>query len=102
MNSLYSAEKLASNNYQQWKPESIIQINQRYVFMISEKISRDKNCKFRQLALRIFTNILASMDNDGKVSINARLLSSQLDVHYDTVTKCIKYLKSIDVIKTER
>jgi len=95
-------ENFGSNSSHHWQPENIIQVNQQYILLISEQISNDKNCKFRQAALRIFTHLLASIDNEGKVSINARQLSKNLGVHYDTTTKCIKYLKVIDVIKTEK
>ena len=94
-------KNFGSNPLYQWQPESIIQVNQQYILLISEQISNDKNCKFRQVALRIFNHILANMDDEGKVSINARQLSKNLGVHYDTTTTCIKYLKYIDVIKTE-
>ena len=102
MSPSYFDENFGSNSFHHWQPESIIQVNQQYILLISEQISNDKNCKFRQAALRIFTHLLASIDNEGKVSINARQLSKNLGVHYDTTTKCIKYLKVIDVIKTEK
>ena len=95
-------ENFSSNILHQWKPEFFIGSNRRHILLISEQISTDKNCKFRQATLRIFIYLLASMDNEGKVSINARQLSKNLGVHYDTTTKCIKYLKAIDVIKTEK
>jgi len=94
-------KSFGSNPFYQWQPENIIQVNQQYILLISEKISNDENCKFRQAVLRIFNHILASIDNEGKVSINARQLSRNLGVHYDTITKCIKYLRAINVIKTE-
>lgn len=95
-------ENFGSIRFRKWQPENIIQVNQQYILLISEQISHDKNCKFRQVALRIFNHILASMDDEGKVSINARQLSKSLGVHYDTTTTCIKYLRAIDVIKTAK
>ena len=75
-------EHFGSNSFHQWQPENIIQVNQQYILLISEQISNDKNCKFRQAALRIFTHLLAIIDNEGKVSINARQLSRNLGVHW--------------------
>jgi hypothetical protein len=101
MHDPHTGENLNSGNFRDWQPENIIQVNQQYILLISEKISNDENCKFRQAVLRIFNHILASIDDEGKVSINARQLSKNLGVHYDTITKCIKYLRAINVIKTE-
>lgn len=95
-------ENFGSNILHQWKPDFFIRFNQQYILLVSEKISTDTNCKFRQVTLRVFIYLLANIDNEGKISINARQLSKNLGVHYDTITKCIKYLKDIDFIKTEK
>ncbi len=95
-------ENLGSNLFCLWKPDNIIQVSQDNVLSLTEKICTDKNCKFPQLALRIFNHLLAGVDNEGKVTVNARLLSKKLGVNYDTVTKCIKYLKHIEIIKADK
>ena len=94
--------KIALNISTQSPLDNTIHVNQKVLLAITEKISTDKNCKFRQTVLVIFNHLLASMDNDCKVEICARQLSTKLGVHYDTVTKCIKYLKQIEVLKTEK
>lgn len=88
----------AQNLYNQWNPENIVQVNRQNIIAITEKICTDKNCKFRQQALRIFVHLIASIDKECKVAINAKQLSKKLDVHYDTVSKCLKYLRNIEVL----
>jgi hypothetical protein len=87
-----------SKTFNQVQPENIIQIDRQYLLSITEKISVDTKCQYRQATLRIFNHLLASAD-EGRVVISARQLSKKLGIHYDTVTKCIKYLKGIGVIK---
>jgi len=98
----YFGENVDSNIFHQWQAGKIVQFNQQNILLVSEKISNDKNCKFRQAALRIFNHLLANMNSEGKVAINARQLSKTMDIHYDTVTKCLKYLREIEVIKIEK
>lgn len=86
----------------QWQPETLIRFNQENISLISEKICNDENCKFRQVTLRIFNYLLSHVNNDCKVSLNARQLSKTFGVHYDTITKSIKYLKLIGVIKIDK
>jgi hypothetical protein len=85
--------------FHQWQSDNTIRVNQENLLLFIEKITTDENCKFRQTVLLIFNHLLANMDNESKVEINARQLSKKLGVHYDTATKCIKYLKQIEVIK---
>jgi NADH/NAD ratio-sensing transcriptional regulator Rex len=54
------------------------------------------------LALRLLIHIIAGIDADGKIHICARQLSKKLDVNYDTVTKCLKYLREIGAMRIER
>jgi|GEM_PF-3154292 len=98
----YFSEGFGSSVLHAWQPENTIQINQRNILLISEKISTDEHFKFRQAALRIFNFLLASMDNDCKVAISARHLSKKLGISYDTVTKSLKYLKAINVLKSQK
>jgi len=100
MQNQYFFDNFGSNILQAWQPEKTIKVNQENILLISEKISTDENLKFHQAALRIFNFLIASVDNDCKVVISARHLSKKLGISYDTVTKCLKYLKMIKVLKT--
>jgi Fic family protein len=102
MNYEHTGEDLNPAILHQWQPETLIRFNQENISFISEKICNDKNCKFRQVTLRIFNHLLSHVNNECRVSINAKQLSKIFGVHYDTITKSIKYLKSIDVIKIEK
>jgi hypothetical protein len=81
--------------------ENPLEIERRNLFYFSEKICSDKKCRYPQLALRILIHVIASVGTDGKIYICARRLSQAMDVHYDTVTKCIKYLREIDVLRKD-
>ncbi|WP_147425710.1 hypothetical protein [Mucilaginibacter gracilis] len=67
-----------------------------------KQICDTKECRYPLLSLRLLIHIMTSMDNDGRTHISARHLSKALDVHYDTVTKCLKYLRQIDAIQIDR
>jgi hypothetical protein len=102
MQSQVSGECFGPENITQANSDNVVLLHQRDLLLISEKICNDKNCKFRHVTIRILNYLLANMDTDGKVSFSARQLSKRLGVHYDTVTKCLKYLRSIDLIKSEK
>jgi hypothetical protein len=82
--------------------ENSLEIERKTLFYFSEKICRDKKCRYPQLAMRILIHVMAGVDNDGKIYICARRLSQAMDAHYDTVTKCVKYLREIGVLRKER
>ena len=92
-------EKFGLSLFHQGQADNFIRVNQENLLLFIEKIATDENCRFRQAVLIIFNHLLANMDTESKVEINARQISKKLGIHYDTATKCIKYLKQIDVIK---
>jgi len=85
-----------------WLPENTIEINQHVLKEFTEKICTDKNCRYPLLTLRILLHAISEMDSDSKVSICARKLAGKLNVNYDTVTKCIKYLRVNEILNIER
>ena len=83
-----------------WLPGTTIEIEPTTLLSITEKICQQ--CRYPLLALRLLIYMICEMDSHGRISISARRLSKSLDVHYDTVTKCLKYLRDIGVLKIER
>lgn len=69
---------------------------------LTELICTDEKCKYPQLTLRLFNHIVAGIDTENKWNASARQISRRLGAHYDTVTKCLKYLRAIDVIRVEK
>jgi len=47
-------------------------------------------------------HVIAGIDAGGCIHICARQLSKEMEVNYDTVTKCLKYLREIQVLRIER
>ena len=84
---------------QDWLPENIVEIEQQKLLLLAENIC--KNCRYPLLGLRLLIHVIAGIDSDGKINISARQLSKTLDVHYDTVTKCIKDLREIGFLRKE-
>lgn len=83
--------------------DNIVGIDQRQLFAFSERIcGAGSTCKYPQLALRLLVYMLSHIDSEGKAYINARKVARKLDVHYDTVTKCLKYLRHIDAVRVEK
>lgn len=76
-----------------------ILINSANLTRYTELICTDKKCRYPQLALRLLNHIIAEVDNNNIWLSSARQISERFNVHYDTVTKCLKYLRSINVIK---
>ncbi len=85
-----------------WLPENTVEIDQKVLQEVSEKICRDKKCRYPLLALRILVYAISEMDSNGKMDICARKLAKNLDVNYDTVTKCLKYLRQIEVLSIKQ
>ena len=90
------------NCLQEWLPENTIEIEKQRLSFIVEKISRNGQCRFPLLAIRILIYAITSIDSAGRFYISARQLSKSLDVNYDTVTKCLKYLREIDVLQFDK
>ncbi|MNY41731.1 hypothetical protein D3C86_1765680 [compost metagenome] len=61
-----------------------------------------QQCRYPLLALRILVHVICSSDTQGRVYINARQLSRKLDVHYDTVTKALKYLRETGILSLDQ
>ncbi|MGY3213961.1 hypothetical protein [Mucilaginibacter sp. HD30] len=87
---------------QQWLPENIIEVDKNILREIVDKICGKDGCRYPLLALRILIHVITSIDQAGRVYISARQLSKSLDVNYDTVTKCMKYLRSINVLEQDK
>lgn len=83
-----------------WLPRNTVEIEQGNLLLVTEKIC--KEYRYPLLALRLLIHVICGIDADRKVYISARQLSKNLDVHYDTVTKCLKFLREIEVIRIER
>ena len=81
-------------------PGTTIEIEPATLLSITEKICQQ--CRYPLLALRLLIYMICEMDAHGRICISARRLSKSLDVHYDTVTKCLKYLREIGVVRIER
>ncbi len=73
-----------------------VTIKQDHLLLITETIC--KQCRHPFLALRVLIHVINSVDEKGQLFINARRLATSLDAHYDTVTKCLKFLRKIDVL----
>jgi hypothetical protein len=86
-----------------WPPEheDIAEVDQKAIFEITEKICTDENCHYRQLALRILLHMIASIDGDNKIYIHAGQYAEALKVHYNSLTKCLKYLREIGLLFIE-
>ena len=83
-----------------WLPENTVEIEQRNLLLVTEKICT--SCRYPLLAIRLLIHVIAGIDATGKVHISARHLSKTMNVHYDTVTKCLKYLREIGVMSIEK
>ena len=83
-----------------WSPENTLEIEQANLLATTEKICTQS--RYPLLALRIFLHIVCGIDANGQIHISARQMAKRLDAHYDTVTKCLKYLREIGVITIER
>lgn len=83
------------------KMNGILIVNPEVLRRYAETISTDENCRYPQLTLRLFVYLLTEIDKKNKLSISARQIAKEFGVHYDTVTKCLKYLRSINVIGSD-
>lgn len=86
----------------QWSSENIIEIEQKNLQHAVEKICTRKECRYPLLALRLLFHVITGIDATGKINISARQLSKSMNAHYDTITKCLKYLREIEVIRIDR
>jgi hypothetical protein len=86
----------------EWQPENTIEIQKKSLSCIVDKINEVGQCRYPLLALRILIYVIISIDGNGIVHISARHLSKSLGVNYDTVTKCLKYLRQIGVLQLNK
>ncbi len=86
----------------EWPTENVVEVEKKSLRYIVEKISRNGECRYPLLAIRILVHAITSVDGSGKTYMSARQLSKSLDVHYDTVTKCLKYLRQINALSYDK
>ena len=94
--------QINQNDTSHWLPKNTVKIDQQILQSVTETICKDKNCRYPQLALRILIHAICEMDSNGRVYICAKKLAAKLDVNYDTITKCIKYLRVSDILSIEK
>jgi len=103
MKQLETKKEIAQNNDKaSWQPEDVVEIEKKSFHYIVEKISRNEDCRYPLLAIRILVHVITNIDGTGKVHMSARHLARSLGVHYDTVTKCLKYLREIGVLQLDK
>ena len=78
----------------------VVQIEQHKLRTVVETICTQ--CRYPLLALRLLLYVITGIDAEGRIYLSARHLAKMLNVHYDTVTKCLKYLREIEVLQIER
>lgn len=88
------------NADEDFRIENIIEVETQNLQEITEKICGQ--CRYPLLALRLLIYFITGIDNNGVIQISARQLSRKMNVHYDTVTKCLKYLREIEVINLKK
>lgn len=93
---------LKTNRIVTWPTEHIIEIERRQLVRIVELICTDSDCRFPQLTLRVLLHLMAMVDAQNRVHVSAKQLAHTLGVHYNTVTKCLKYLRRIGVVQLEQ
>lgn len=83
-----------------WQPENTIEIESVLLLSVTEHICTKS--RYPLLTLRVFLHILCGIDTKGCIPVNARHMAKRLDVHYCTLTKCLKCLREIGVVRVER
>lgn len=96
----YATEVILPATDFQEHQKNVLLVNPQSLVRYTEQICNDENCKYPQLTLRILNHVIAEMDAKNKWSVSARQFSKRFDVHYDTTTKALKYLRSINVISS--
>lgn len=85
-----------------WSPENIVEIERNQLLQLTETICTDHACRYPQLALRILIHVITGIDTEGGVYISAKQLAGKLGVNYNTVSKCLKYLRQMGVLRLEQ
>lgn len=83
-----------------WKPKNVIEIEQGDLSVVVDRICTQ--CRYPLLGLRLLLHVITGMNSDGLIHISARHLAKKLDVNYDTVSKCLKDLREMEVLQIER
>lgn len=86
----------------EWSSENIVEVECHQLLQVTETICTDEMCRYPQLALRILIHVIAGIDKEGGVYISAKQLANKLGVNYNTVSKCLKYLRKIGVLKPKK
>ena len=85
-----------------WPKENIVEIDTKHLTTLTEYIcSPNSRCRYPLLALRLLVHVIGQIDEQGKMYISAKKLSQKMDVHYDSITKCLKYLREIGALRVE-
>ena len=82
------------------KPDTIIEVDQNALCIATDLICTE--CRYPLLALRVFIHVLCGINENGQIQISARHLAKKLDVNYDTVTKCLKFLREKGMIALDK
>ena len=98
----YSTESITPETSFYDKQKGLLIVNPDSLVRYTEIICTDENCRYPQLTLRILNHIFAEIDKENKWAISPRYVSDRLGANYDTVTKCLKYLRSINVLRIEK
>lgn len=86
----------------EWSSENIVEVERYQLLQIAETICTDEMCRYPQLALRILIHVIAGIDKEGGIYISAKQLANKLGVNYNTVSKCLKYLRKIGVFSLKK
>jgi len=82
--------------------EDVIGIEKKSLRSIVETICKNPQCRYPLLTLRLLIHIITETDKDGRIYLSPRQLSKLMGTHYDTVTKCLKYLRIVGVLSFDR
>jgi hypothetical protein len=83
-----------------WSAENIIEIEKKNFLSAIERICNE--CRYPLLTLRIFLHMVCGIDEAGEIHISARHMAKLLKANYDTVTKCLKFLREIEVLAIKK
>ena len=98
----YSTETITTETSFYDKQKGLLVVNPDSLIRYTEIICTDENCRYPKLTLRILIHIIAELDKNKKWAVCPRYVSEILGANYDTVTKCLKYLRSINVLSIEK
>ena len=91
----YSTETIKPTTSFYDKYKGLLIINPGSLVRYAEIICTDENCRYPKLTLRILIHIFFEVGEANKWDVSPRQIATRLGANYDTVTKCLKYLRSI-------